>query len=215
MPRMMRSHLAAGETMDVQLNFVNSSNDQNNSKIVVFLAPGKGSPAVAWQVIDNCGRGDNHPFVFPQTSQIAALDSSGNYSPKLDAQAGQAFAMTKTASGDELSASGGQCDQASICFTNMLGQDETTVLIYKNERLLVRTEVPPQQTETFDVRPTIRIGAVPDVREGEMMDPAFVEMIDTEIPLQGIASADIAMTGGGPSEDWSPFVFTLQNVVRA
>jgi hypothetical protein len=39
--------------------------------------------------------------------------------------------------------------------------------------------------------------------------------VNTEISLEGIASADIVMTGGGSGSSAQPFVFSLQNVVTA
>ncbi len=64
--------------MDIQLNFVNESNDANNSSIVIFqknVATDFDELAIAWQVIKNCGQGDNHPFAFPMTMEVGASDS--------------------------------------------------------------------------------------------------------------------------------------------
>jgi hypothetical protein len=75
--------------MDIQLNFVNQSADSNNSQIVIFqknVAAGYGELAVAWKVIQFCGFGDNHPFVYPMTMEVSASDSYGNYTPRLNAQ---------------------------------------------------------------------------------------------------------------------------------
>jgi hypothetical protein len=58
--------------MDIHLNFINDSNDMNNSEIVVFqknAATDFDELAVAWLVIKYCGQGDNHPFVYPPASQ--------------------------------------------------------------------------------------------------------------------------------------------------
>src|SRR6185503_12098065 len=63
------------EPMNIQLNFINNSNDANNSEIVIFqknVATNFDELAVAWQVIRYCGQGDNHPFTFPMTMQVGA-----------------------------------------------------------------------------------------------------------------------------------------------
>ena len=78
--------------MGVQLNFVNQSNDANNSQIVIFqknVASDFEELAVAWRVIKYCGQGDNHPFTFPLGLQVGASDSYGNHTPQLGAQFGQ------------------------------------------------------------------------------------------------------------------------------
>ena len=46
----------------IQLNLINNSNDTNNSQIVIFqknVATSFNEIAVAWQVIQDCGQGDN------------------------------------------------------------------------------------------------------------------------------------------------------------
>src|SRR4051812_307967 len=108
--------------MDVQLNFINNSNDQDNAKILIFPTNFTGSDwrAAAWLVIENCGIGDSHPFVYPGKLQLGMKDSWGNYSPKLDAQPGQAFAVARTSSGDEIGATGGATRPAEIQVTNNL-----------------------------------------------------------------------------------------------
>ncbi|GEM_PF-4291769 len=55
--------------MGIRLNFINQSNDANNSQIVIFQqdpASDTGSPAVPWKVIPNCAPGDSHSFTFPK-----------------------------------------------------------------------------------------------------------------------------------------------------
>ena len=63
--------------MDIALNFINNSNDANNSQIVIFqknAAADVDEQPVAWKVIENCGRGDNHPFVLPLANEVTASD---------------------------------------------------------------------------------------------------------------------------------------------
>ncbi|WP_298690911.1 hypothetical protein [uncultured Sphingomonas sp.] len=115
--------------MDIQLNFINQSADANNSQIVVFqknVAAGYEELAVAWKVIEHCGFGDNHPFVYPMTMQVSASDSYGNYTPKLDAQPGNAFQVTLTTSGDMLNRSGLSNYPTEVQLSNNLPQARST-----------------------------------------------------------------------------------------
>ena len=48
---------------------------------------------------------------------------------------------------------------------------------------------------------------------GQIMKPAIVSNINTELFLLGVASADIVMTGGGPGASAARFAFKLENVV--
>jgi hypothetical protein len=202
--------------MDVQLNFINNSNDNNNSSIVIFqknVATSFDELAVAWQVIQYCGQGDNHPFTFPMRMQVGASDSYGNYTPQLDAQYGQLFQMTLTTSGDRLVSAGSGTSSKEVQVLNSLYKGAINASIYKSGRLLaVKTSIAPQQKAVFEFKPTIWIGVASQVVQGQVMNSAIISDINTEISLLGIASADIVMTGGGSGPNATPFQFTLENI---
>lgn len=205
--------------MDIHLNFINDSNDMNNSEIVVFqknAATDFDELAVAWLVIKYCGQGDNHPFVYPASMQVGASDSYGNYTPQIDAQYGQLFQMTLTPSGDRLELAGSGTSSREVQVLNSLPKGAINAGIYKAGKLLAtKTSIAPQQKAVFEFKPTLWIGVVSQVEEGDVLNSAILSNIDTEISLLGIASADIVMTGGGPGSGATPFVFRLENVVMA
>ncbi len=204
--------------MDIKLNFINDSNDVNNSDVVIFaknVATEAQETAVAWLVIRNCGQGDNHPFVYPMTSQVGASDSWGNYSPLLNASNGQEFAMVRSTSGDVLQYYGPASSMTQIQVLNALATGAINAGIYKSDKLYAQaTNIAPQQKAAFQFTPTIWIGVASQVEQGEVMNSAIVSSINTELSLYGIASADIVMTGGGAGPNATPFVFTLRNVVE-
>lgn len=205
--------------MDIQLNFINNSNDANNSEVVIFqknVATDFDELAVAWQVIRYCGQGDNHPFVFPLDMNVSASDSYGNYTPQLPAQHGQKFTMQLTASGDTLVNSGPATSMHEVQLLNGLPKGAINANIYKSGRLLaVKTSIAPQQQAVFQFKPTIWIGVASQVVQGQVMNSAILSNINTELSLLGIASADIVMTGGGPGPNATPFQFNLENIVMA
>ncbi len=89
----------------IKLNFINKSYDTNNSSVVIFqknVNEDSDALQVAWTVIQNCGRLDNHPFNFPLNITVNAGDSYGNYSQQFFANEGQCFEMIKDASGNIL-----------------------------------------------------------------------------------------------------------------
>ncbi len=205
--------------MDVKLNFINRSNDTNNSEIVIFqknAATDFDELAVAWQVIRYCGQGDNHPFTFPMRMQVGASDSYGNYTPLLDAQNGQLFQMSLTTSGDTLVAAGQGTSSREVQILNSLPKGAINAGCYKSGKLLaIKTGVAPQQKAVFAFSPTIWIGIASQVQQGEVMNSAIMSNINTELSLFGIASADIVMTGGGTGPNAEPFRFNLENIVMA
>jgi hypothetical protein len=205
--------------MDVKLNLINRSNDANNSEVVIFqknAATDVDEIAVAWQVIRYLGQGDNHPFVYPMASTIAASDSWGNDTPQLPAAVGQQFAMLLTPSGDELRLQGQASSPEEIECLNNLSSGAISAGIYKSGKLLaIKTGIAPGQKAVFQFKPTIWIGVASQVQEGQIMNSAIISNINTQLSLLGIQSADIAMTGGGPGTNATPFEFTLENVVMA
>jgi hypothetical protein len=205
------------DRMDIHLNFINMSNDTNNSSVVIFgqnVATTFGDLPVAWKVIENCGQGDNHPFRYPMGWQISASDSWGNYTPRLGAYPGDGFEMNLTMSGDTLSLSRPSTRPTSIELRNALPQGAINGQIYKDGRLYAaKTGIAPGQKAEFEFKPTLWIGGVSQVTQGEVMNSAIVSRVNTELSLLGIAGADIVMSGGGPGPNAPAFQFTLQNIV--
>jgi hypothetical protein len=205
--------------MDIALNFINNSNDANNSQIVIFQkneAADALEQPVAWKVIENCGPLDNHPFVLPLANGVTATDRYGNFMPMLDAQAGGAFHVLRTDSGCDLSVAGPAPSARETHVANQLTDDVINAYIYKGGTLLAaRMALAPGQVAAFAFAPTIWIVAVPPIRQGEVMGSGIVSQPATELSLEGIASADIVMTGGGPGASATPLAFTLENVVMA
>jgi hypothetical protein len=100
--------------------------------------------------------------------------------------------------------------------SNQLPAGSIDANIYKNGALLTaKTAVLPQQHAIFEFKPTIWIGVVEGVNEGDVLNSAILSQINTELSLTGVASADIVMTGGGPGPNSTPFTFTLENIVKA
>lgn len=202
--------------MTVQLNFVNNSNDLNNSSIVIFqknVATDIEELPVAWKVIQNCSVGDNHPFVWAHEMSVASSDMWGNFHPALGAHPGQGFSVHQTGTGDALSADDPATSPEEVEVRNNLPQGSINANIFKDNHLLaIRTAVSPEQSARFAFKPSIWIGAASQVEQGAVMHTAMVDNVHTELSLLGIASADIVMTGGGAGPDAMPFSFTLENV---
>lgn len=205
--------------MDIRLNFINQSNDADNSQVVIFqrnVATAFDELPVAWQVIQYCGQGDNHPFIFPMSMQVAASDSYGNYTPQREAQYGQMFQVALTGSGDRLMPAGMATSSRQVQVLNALPKGAINASCYKDGKLLaVSPSLAPQQKAVFEFKPTIWIGVVSQAVQGHVMDSAVLSNVNTEMSLLGIASADIVMRGGGPGATSTPFSFSLENVVMA
>lgn len=206
--------------MDIKLNFINQSNDVNNSEVVIFqknVATDTEGLAVAWLVIKNCGMGDNYPFSFPMKAvAIGASDSSDTYTPQLTAQNGQAFQVCSTPSGTAIAPMEPSAAPTQVELQNNLSTGAINASIYKAGKLLAtKTSLESGQKAAFEFKPTIWIGVAPQIEEGSTMNSAILSNINTELSLLGVSSADIVMTGGGPGANSQPYAFNLDNVVMA
>jgi hypothetical protein len=203
---------------DIKLNFVNESNDKNNSSVVIFqknIATDFDEIAVAWKVIKNCAIDWRHEFTFPMTMEVGAKDSWGNQiiNP-LEAHNGEMFHVYNDHSGDQLAYCESADSAKEVQLRNDLPKGAISANIYKDGKLLAtKTGVSPAQKAVFEFKPTIWIGVVSQIEEGEVMNSAIISDVNTELNLLGIASADIVMTGGGNGQNATPFHFELRNVV--
>ncbi|HVU95433.1 MAG TPA: hypothetical protein VHE34_09420 [Puia sp.] len=200
--------------MDIKINFINQSYDQNNSRIVIFqknVATNFGEIAVAWRVIENCGRNWKHSFTYPMEFQVGAQDPYGNVSDLQDAENGQKWDVVRSPSGDILVLDPTQASSLNeVEVKNVLPTGSIDAQIYKNGKLLAtKTGVSPQQKAVFQFKPTIWVGVVSEIEEGDIMDSAILSDINTELSLLGLTTADLIMTGGGVGANAIPFKFTL------
>lgn len=193
------------------------SNDRSNSSVVIFqqnVATSQAEIAIAWKVIENCGINDNHPFTYTYDMEVSSSDSYGNFTPKLGASPGDLFNMYKDDSGDVLIHSPERAtDPKEVQLLNKLGQGSIGANIYRDGKLLAQKQVvAPGQKAVFKFHPKIYLGVVSEVQEGEVLDSAIISDVNSLINLEGVSSADIVMTGGGPGKNATSFLFTPTNV---
>lgn len=205
--------------MDIKLNFIDRSNDHNNSEIVFFqknIATDFDMLHVAWKVIRNCGQSCNHPFIYPMEMEVSARDSWGNYTPRLPAYNGQLFNVSACPSGNELKYKGPGTSTKEVQVQNDLVRGAIVACCYKDHKLLaIKTAVAPAQKAVFQFKPTLFAAVTSQVVESSVMDSAIISAINTELSLLGVASADIVLTGGGPGPTATAFDFNLENVAMA
>ena len=204
--------------MNIQLNFINQSQDVANSQVLIFQkneATNFGELAIAWKVITNCGAGCNHPFVFPLKFEICSSDSDGNYTSKKLATNGDKFAVEMGKSGHILSlTSEPTASPLEVELKNNLSLGSVSANVFKDGKLLAKHKiVSPAQKAVFQFLPKIFIAVVSDVQQGEEINTAVMSDINTEFDLLGISSADIIMSGGGGGKSVTQFRFELANVV--
>ena len=204
--------------MQVRLNFINRTVNGNKASILIFQDSALAQPmlsTVAWKVIRHCGKDCNHPFFYSQEFEIALGDSFGNYSPRMPAPRGSQFAASACVVGRHLQLRGDAGNNRQIAMRNELARGAVSANIYTGGRLLAsRTGIAPGQRAVFEFKPALSIGVVNGIDEGQLFDPGAIDGALTELPLSGLASADIVMTGGGAGDTATRYEFRLENLQR-
>jgi hypothetical protein len=200
----------------IALNLINNSADLNNSSVLIYqknVATNFDEIAVAWQVIENLGAGWVPPFRYDLDLAVSASDSWGNFVPQMPSADGQLWTVSKDGSGDQLKPTGPANSASEVQVLNGLDKGAIDACIYRSDTLLAKkTGVAPGQKAVFVFKPTIWIGIVSQVQQGDVLDAAIVSNVNTQLNLTNISSADIVMSGGGPGKSSQPFSFALQNV---
>jgi len=200
----------------VNLNLINNSNDQNNTRYVIFqknvATSYQETTTMAWRVIKNLGMGDNHPFTYNYNLELSAADSYGNFTPAFQAGAGTQFSMIKDSSGHVLRPSGSAASASELEVLNSLSRGSIDANCYRCGKLLAsKTSIVPGQKAVFLFKPVLYIAALAQIEEGDVIDSAIVTNVNTPLDLTGVASADIVIEGSGKGPDAQGFSFILTN----
>lgn len=204
--------------MDIKLRFFNHSIDGNTSEVVIYqknLTTSIASLSMAWKVIHYCGRDCYHPFVYPDSYEVAVADGNGSFSPRMQAQNGQRLQLLSTPTGSRrLSLAGNASASNELELLNM-SRGAIDVHVFNDGRIIgIETSVVPGQKAVFQYKPALWVTVASQVIEGMAISSAVMSNVATEISLIGIASADVVMTGGGPGEYSTPYQFKLENTVQ-
>ncbi len=200
--------------MHTTLRIINRSGGDTNSDIVVIQKnPTSASEerTIAWTVISNLGPGASHSFGFSDEFAIRTIDSKGNQSPLQSAGYGEVWRLRKAGDDDELESAGkGPLDQLQV--ENQLEQGAIVVRLYRDGRLLdVKTDVAPAQSAVFSFAPTIFIGLLHGLQQGQELSAEQTAGISRGFDLGNVVSADIILSGGGTETD--PHVFQMTNII--
>lgn len=197
--------------MDIEITFINNSEDMNNSSVVIFqqnVATNFDERAVAWQVIKNTGRGQTHHFTYPLEYTISA----SNTQMQLPAQNNHLYEVIEENSSSMLVS---QADKGEnnkgYTLVNNLPNEIVDADVYKDGRLIAKVPlVAPQQKAIIELSShEIYIASVNlDIQESEFLPKNFVEDKGnyTLLNLEGFKKPVIELTTGKNGES----IFTIK-----
>jgi len=203
--------------MEIKLTFINQSSDQNNVD-VVFFQKNRASfngEAVAWKVLKNNENGWGTQFNFSTDFLVSVQDSDGAPTPQLAATLGDKFVVEMNDSKFSLMSAGKGSNPEQITIQNDTPNQTINALLYNEEQLIACQDGgAPGQTATFELNSFLWMGVCSNIDQGQIMSAAVVQDFNGKVLLDGVASADIVLYGGGSGPDKTPYRFDLENVVR-
>lgn len=200
--------------MEIRLNLIDQADDGEPFDVVIAqrnLAAGREAPLIAWRVISRLCRGTRTPIDFPSTLTLITVDEYGNHTGKAMVKPGEHYTVDQRPAGHTLTRSGDAENPREIRLRSVLTRCTIDAELYRGDnRVAITTGIKPMSSAVFEFAPSIWLGvAAPGVMEGEAPPPTAIQWVTSEISLEGIAGADIELSGGGAS----PFAVHMTNVV--
>ncbi len=186
---------------DIQLNFINNSGDQDNTRIVIFQGPeslggterAAGQAAVVWAVLPELATGARHVLTFPAGMLVMAEDFRGQVSQQLSVTGGETLEAVKNGEALSLVQLSRNPGDDTIILLNKTGE-EIIFTVFRNDAIVSRNELEAGQEMTFaPAVVTVGISETP-LRAGDEIEPGALQACVT-LSLQDIAGADIVLNG--------------------
>lgn len=196
--------------MDIEITFINQSDDMNNSSVVIFqqnVATEFDEIAVAWKVIKNCGRNWSHKFQYPWEYNI----STSNTQMQLTAQHNHQYEVLEESSRAILISHADKGENnKGYTLVNNLPFEVVDADVYKDGTLIAKAPfVAPQQKAVIELSDNeICIAEVKfDTDEGNLLPKDFIKANSfTVLNLKGYEKPVIERTTDENGES----IFTLK-----
>lgn len=202
--------------MAIKLTFVNESNDDDKVFIVLCLklpAASSHDLVLASKIIESGARGSRDSFEISESYQLGATDEAGNPLGSINVPPGSCVELVETSSGSQLTVAGPGTDPVGIELSNTLPRGAMNATAHRNGLLIDhKTSIAPGSKAVFQFAPHLWIGAFSSPPAGQEINPS---LLNTSLPLFGIARAEVVMTGGCSGPGAQPFAFHLRHIVMA
>jgi hypothetical protein len=201
---------------NLQLRFVNLSGDGGVSNVVFFQKNGANATGsiIAWRVARNCGYRNYCCLPYNWETEIDMVDWNGNHCPRQAAAGDGVFHIVRKRYGKKLEAVRTEGHPTQVWVQNRLDTGAPHITLYRSGCVVARHEnLIPGQWAKFDVEHWLHVVVMPCVKQGDDIAAHLGSASIAKFFLQGIASADIVMVGGGRGRDAQALRFMMTNVV--
>ena len=186
---------------DIDILYVNDSNNQNNPTVLVFMEPTESNLAAqstAWQVIDNIGNNSWHRFTYTlDTSAIATWNDGSSGTFPVTTSNGKTYALKNTPGGFSLVDGGTTTADNEFDVLNKVSiEGGISVTAFKDGKpIATKKEVAKNQKAEFVFHPKLYFGVSSEYELGDAVDSAVMSEEFTPVSLEGLSQLTVKLTG--------------------
>lgn len=198
--------------MTTQLSYVNASFEVPMPDVFLFQRNrlSKRAPLV-WKLIRRCSYGWRHEVPWSEELTLALCYGDGNWAPARVAKPGTSYLVwAKPGGGVEVRELPRQSVE-SITVLNSGHRGRLEAFLCRGGRPLAWEPLAPGQSAAFAFDPVLVFGTGLGIEEGRTVRQTPSDVFGS-INLQGVAQADVLVTGGGFGPDAGPLTFRLNHV---
>ena len=202
---------------DINILYVNESNDEDNSSVLVFMKPSESNfaaQATAWQVINNIGYNCWHKFTYTlKTSIVALWDNGKSGTFPMDTSNGKTYALKETKGGFSLDETDKTCGANEFDVINQVRTaNGISVVAFKDGKpILTKNSIAKGEKAEFVFHPKLYFGLSSEYQVGDVVSSAVMSEEFKEVSLEGLKSLTVTMKGNAADG----FTFDISEEVPA
>lgn len=188
-------------TTDINIVFVNKSNDQDDSSVLVFMKPTESNfaaQATAWQVIKDIGYNCWHKFTYTLNTSVMVLWDDGKSGTfPMDTTNGKTYALKQTKGGFSLDENGnGNAPNEFDVINKVSVANGISVVAFKDGNpILTKNTIAKGEKAEFVFHPKLYFGLSSEYEIGEVVSSAVMSDEFKEVSLEGLKSVTVTMKG--------------------
>ncbi len=204
-------------TTDINILFVNKSNDEDNSSVLVFMKPTESNLAAqstAWQVLNNIGYNCWHKFIYTLNTSVMALWDGGNSGTfPMDTANGKTYALKQTKGGFSLEEHGnGNAPNEFDVINKVSTPNGISVVAFKDGNpILTKNTVAKGEKAEFVFHPKLFFGLSSEYQVGDVVSSAVMSEDFKEVSIEGLKSLTVTLKGNAADG----FTFEISEQVPA
>lgn len=206
------SHMSTAE-----IQFVNKS--MSTAPVdVVFFEPARFFDSQTMRnpflFIQQCPYDFTHPFLFENSLQLGLRDQYGNYTPQVTVKDGSRYSIRLISGKVQLVQEANE-HAADVEIFNELPQGSPDIILRRGRVITAwRSGLAPGEFYSFRLPDEFYARKISGIQQARRLVQLEMDGYSTLIRLNGVANAELLLTGGGTGVQAQKYVFTLYDKTR-